>query len=768
VASPGAAEPTPAPSGGPGARGRWGGARAALAEPLRLVALAVLTGAGGGLGAVAFRLMIRYCRDLFVELLVARAWPLPAGERHWLLAVCPALGLLLVGLITRRFAPEVRGHGIPQILEALTLRRGRIRPRVGLFGILAPAITLGSLGSAGREGPIALIGAAFGSSLGQLLRRSDESTSLLLACGAAAGVGATFNAPLGGSLFALEVVLGSFALGALVPVCLASITGVVVFDAIWGNALALPAPAYHLGYALALPLMLPLGALAGVLGLAFTRGLAATDRAMERWRAGWACKAVAGGLAVGVLGLWLPQVWGAGYGAVGTAVLGRDGMALLVALLVGKYAATLLTLGSGGSGGFFGPALYLGAMLGGLYGAVAHGLIPGAGSPGLYAVVGLGAVFSASAQAPLTAIMIVLETTGDWSLVVGVAAACALSYLVHSALAADSMDMVRLSRNGIRVIGGAEVRPLQRSSLGSALRPLGIRLWVDQGVAEAREVMAAAGETELPVFRRDGAFFGTVGRLQLVEAIEAGGAQRPVDEFCRTGLPLLPPEASLGQAMRRFGTLSADLLAVGSSPAAVLGTVSRADVLRVYYDRTVLTLETERKVEMLRERDPAAEPGTFREVALPESWAGGGRALSRLHLPPGAVVVSVRRGAQTLVAGGGTALTAGDRVLLYAADGDVLDRAEDRLVTRAPRRRGLLGDLCLPLDWDAAGRPLAGLQLPPGAVLAAVRRGDRLLIPRGDTELCPGDTVTLCADDAEALGRAREALLRAGTRPAGR
>jgi CIC family chloride channel protein len=203
-------------AGGAPRRGPRGGA-ALWAEPAALVGPAVLTDTAGGLGAIAFRLMIRACRYGFAVLLVQRGLAWAGPLRRWTPALSPALGLLLVGAITQYLAREVKGHGVPQILEALALRGGRIRPRVGLLGILAPAITIGAGGSVGREGPIALIGAAFGSTIGQLLGLGDAYLSLLLACGAAAGIAATFNAPIAGALFGLEVVPGSYAMGALVP-----------------------------------------------------------------------------------------------------------------------------------------------------------------------------------------------------------------------------------------------------------------------------------------------------------------------------------------------------------------------------------------------------------------------------------------------------------------------------------------------------------------------------------------------------------------------
>ena len=737
---------------------------APLGEPFLLVVLAVLTGVVGGLGAVAFRYMIRYCQYFFVTLLIDRGLAVAGPLRAELHAVTPALGLLLVGVISHHFAREVKGHGVPQVLASLALRRGRIRPRVGLFGILAPAITIGAQGSVGREGPIALIGAAFGSSVGQLLRLSDQYTSLLVACGAAAGIGATFNAPIAGGLFGLEVILGSYAMGALVPVFASAVTGVVVFGAVLGDHLAMPTPAYAFGHPAGVAAMLVLGLLGGGVALAYTRGLYLMEDLFDGWRTAWPWKAVSGGLAVGLIGLLLPQVLGVGYDSMQAVVVGKYGLVLLVALLVGKYVATLLTIGAGGSGGVFAPSLYLGAVLGGAFGAVFHAILPGfAASPALYAVAGMGVVFAGAAQAPLTAMVIILEMTGDYHLTGGVVAACALSYLVYGSLARDSMYTVRLSRDGVRILRGAEVRPLQTVPITAAMEPLRVSLQVEDTVETARQVLAREAARALPVFRADGMLHGILDDLQLLQAIGAGEPDRPVGEICRTGVPVLAPSLTLDDAMRHFGSLATDLLPVGADALHILGTVSRTGVLRAYYNRTILTLETPGKIALLRDREPASEVGAFREVTLPAAWSPGGRPLGALDLLPGVVVVSIRRGAQTLIPFGESQLRAGDRVLLHTAEAPILDDAEARLLSAAPRRRGLFDYLRLPQDWAPAGQPLSALHLPVGAVVVSVQRGEGgVIVPRGETLLRAGDAVTICAEDAQALARARGVLLAAG------
>lgn len=727
--------------------------------------LAVSIGAVGGVGAVVFRLMIRYCRYFFVDILNHRALAFTGPLHPWTAALTPAVGLLLVGVISHYLASEVKGHGVPQILESLALRGGKIRPRVGLFGILAPAITIGAEGSVGREGPIALIGAAFGSSVGQWLRMSDTYTSLLVACGAAAGIGATFNAPIAGGLFGLEVVLGSWAMGALVPVFIASITGVLVFGAIMGNNLVMPTPPYAFAHSGAVALMLVLGTLGGLTALAYTRGLYFMEDLFDQWQVPWGWATAAGGLAIGALGLLLPQVLGVGYQAMGTAVLGKYGLLLLVGLLCAKYTATLLTIGAGGSGGVFAPSLYLGTMLGGAFGAAVHTLAPGlVPDPALYAVAGMGVVFAGAAQAPLTSIVIILEMTGDYHLTVGVAAACVISYLLYGSLARDSMYSVKLSRRGIRILRGAEVRPLQRVPVTAAMRTDDERLLDSDSISRAREAMTRSSARALPVFRADGRLLGIIDDLQLLRAVDADQGGSPVGAVCRTGVSVVPSTLSLDDAMRRFGILSTDLLPVGDDAAHVIGTVSRDDVLRAYHQRTLLTLETRQKVALLQDPEERSQPGTFHEVALPEDWNGGGRSVAELDLPAGVVLVSVHRGAGVVAARGDTALRGDDRLLLYAADDAAIRAAEERILAGAMRQSSVFSEVVLPDDWRSGGCAVAALGLPGGALLVAARRDGGLVVPRGDTVLRAGDVLTLCGEDARVLAEARRLLLKEAAR----
>lgn len=649
--------------------------KAPLGEPLMLVGLSLAVGFVGGLGAILFRLMISWVQGFFRIFFGAHASGLIG---HWSPMVTPAIGLLAVSMITRYAAREVKGHGVPQILESIALRGGRIRPRVGIFGILAPAITIGSGGSVGREGPIALIGAAFGSSLGQVMRLSEKYVSLLVACGAAAGIGATFNAPIAGGLFGLEVVLGSYAMGALVPVFLASVVGTSVFTLIMGNKASLPTPPVYFQHPTGILLMMVLGLLAGALGLAYTRGLNFAEDLFDGWRVPFWVPAVVGGLGVGILGVLWPEVRGVGYGTMHVAAAGQLAAGMFLILLVAKFVATLGTVGAGGSGGVFAPSLYLGLMLSGAFGSLVHQLFPASTSPAaVYGIAGMGAVFAAAAQAPLTAMVIILEMTGDYHLTMGVIAACAISYLFYGSLARDSMYTVKLARRGIQILRGSEVRPLQRVQISEALVPLPARLHLDDTVEEAYRLMTDREVSTLLVFDDDEQLVGVVDERTVFQAIGARQHLEPVSTILSEHVRTISADSTLDDAMRRFGIYQVDMLPVRAARGnEIVGVVTRQAVLRTYYTQTVLSLETSAKIELLSSTAP--EDGGFREVMVEPGSAWDGHSVKELAptLPKELVLVSLRRLEKVIVPHGDTLVQAHDRLLFYGAPVQALDLVE--------------------------------------------------------------------------------------------
>jgi len=635
-----------------------------------LVVLSLLTGVIGGLGAIVFRWLIGVVQSFI-------AWVVPShtvSPSHLLIALAPAAGLVAVNLISHYLAREVKGHGVPQILEALALRGGRIRPRVGFFGILAPALTIGAGGSVGREGPIALIGAAFGSILGQVLRLSERDISLLLACGAAAGIGATFNAPIAGGFFGLEVILGTYAMGAMVPVFIASVTGVSVFNAFMGSQAVLVTPPYHVVNHFAVLFMIGLGIVMAFIAWVYTTGLTFSEDLFGRMKIQFWQKGLLGGLLVGIIGLALPQVLGVGYPVMHAALLGNIGLGLLAVLFVAKLVATLLTIGAGGSGGVFAPSLFIGGMAGGAFGSILYAISPSlAPHPAIYAVAGMAAMFAAAAQAPFVAITILLEITGDYRLTAPVMAAAAISYGLYRFLSPYSMYTVRLSRRGIVILRGQDVRPTDQVTVRAQVdRMARQRIPADMPIGEAYEMLSAF---ERPFALATDARGKVIGLLTLVELVHAMNAPNAQAKVLREILQPMPrpidADASLDDALRQLGQYDVDALPVRDGDE-VIGVISRGAVLRGYRSATLRTLSISRQIQQLTE--DAADPGQFFDVYLGPNAPVLGQAIVDLHLPQSALVVAIRRQGKAVIPHGGTVLEQGDRVVVFAAaSGDVAD-----------------------------------------------------------------------------------------------
>ncbi len=312
------------------------------------------------------------------------------------IVLVPALGGLAAGMAIQFLAPEARGHGVSEVMEAIALEGGVIRGRVALVKTLASAFTLGSGGAVGREGPIVQIGAAIASKIGQIFGANSRQLTTLAGCGAAAGIAAIFNAPIAGAIFSLEVILGDFGLAAFAPIVLASVMGTVVAQSQLGNYPSFEAPAYKFeSLFIEVPLFVVLGILAGLLSVAFIRALEHSEDSFARLRAWEPLKTAIGGLLVGLIGLAVPHVMGGGYSVMTAALFDRLPWMLLCSLIVLKLVATCITVGSGGSGGTFAPALFLGVALGGAFGQLIQILLPAhTGSPGAYALVGMGAVLA--------------------------------------------------------------------------------------------------------------------------------------------------------------------------------------------------------------------------------------------------------------------------------------------------------------------------------------------------------------------------------------
>ncbi|MGD8262921.1 MAG: chloride channel protein [Desulfobacterales bacterium] len=426
-----------------------------------MAVLAVVVGLAGGFGAVGFRYLINFFQSLAYgssKELLGVVSALPWYHKVWI----PALGGMVVGPVVYFLAREAKGHGVPEVMEAVALRGGIIRKRIVIVKTLASAISISTGGSVGREGPIVQIGSAIGSALGQFLRVSADRMRTLVGCGAAAGIAATFNAPVAGSMFALEVILGDFGLATFSPIVIASVVATAVSRAYLGDTPAFIVPTYELVSAWEFPMYLVLGVFCAVVGVTFTKTLYRIEDLFDEFKFPEYLKAIIGGLILGFGGLVFPQILGVGYGAIDLALMQQLAWWLLLVLIVIKILATSITIGSGGSGGIFAPSLFLGAMAGGFFGAVVQNLFPNVtASPGAYSIVGMGAVVSATTHGPLAAILILFEMTGSYKIILPLMLSCIVGTIASRQLLRDSIYTLKLTRRGIDIREGKEVNTLK-------------------------------------------------------------------------------------------------------------------------------------------------------------------------------------------------------------------------------------------------------------------------------------------------------------------
>ncbi len=458
-----------------------------------LLATALVVGAGSGLGAVAFRYLIYFFTWLATgHVQFGQQGRVPSTHLPWLglafFVVIPVIGGLIYGPLIYNWAREARGHGVPEVMIAVADEGGRIRPQVAAVKSVASAICIGVGGSVGREGPIVQIGSALASSLGQWVKMPESRLRILVACGAAGGIAATFNAPITGVFFGVEIILREFSIEAIFTVMLSAMIANLVSRQFLGSApflSGLPSgiALHHLTSYL---LVAALAVVAALLGLAFAKILYATEDLCDKvWgnRPEWA-RPAAGGIALGLLLLALPQMYGVGYPVLYKAVGGSYALWFLIVLAAGKIIACSLTIGIGGSGGVFAPSLFIGATSGMAFGEIAGHLIgPAAGQPALYAVVAMGAVFASAARAPLTSVASVLEMTGDYTLTLPVLLAVAIATATSRALSYGTIYTTKLLRRGIDIDRTPSADPFEDLTAADAMRPFPVPLPAGTGAS---------------------------------------------------------------------------------------------------------------------------------------------------------------------------------------------------------------------------------------------------------------------------------------------
>jgi CIC family chloride channel protein len=649
-------------------------------ERLYMVLVAIGIGVLGGLCAVGFRLLIVAVNRI--------AWQQgPVGLEHlaglppwWKIAV-PAAGGLVVGLIVYFFAREAKGHGVPEVMEAVALRGGRIRPRVVIAKMFASGICIGSGGSVGREGPIVQIGSALGSAIGQWLKVDHRRLRTLVGCGAAAGIAATFNAPVAGALFALEIILGDFGVAQFSPIVISSVAATVISRHFLGDFPAFEVPAYSLVHWTELFAYAGLGILAGLVALAFIRSLYAAEDSFDRLKLPLPVKAMVGGALIGVIGIGLPHVFGVGYEAITEALYGRLAWGFLLLLVVMKILAVSLTIGSGGSGGVFAPSLFIGAMLGGAVGTVVHSIWPtSAAGAGAYALVGMGAVVAAGTHAPITAILIIFEMTGDYKIILPLMISCIIATLLATRLQRASIYTMKLLRRGVDVQRGQAVNVLQHVQVREVMRSEPVTVAGDDHLLSLISKLIDHPGSTLFVTGEAGELEGVITVDSIRPMLRDPGALEALiiaeDVMTEAEFPTVAPHDSLADVMRLLGGYRGEVPVLENGRLA--GVIWPEDVIGRYHTELfkrdmagsmASAVDQDSKVESL----PAAHDTVVAEIPAPGPFVG--RTIRELNIRQdfGASVLMIKR-----------TTASGEEVLDTAPDPDDAFEYGDVMLVLAP------------------------------------------------------------------------------------
>jgi len=632
----------------------------------------------------------------------------PGGRR--LVLVLVPLGIVAAWWIARRFAPEVAGDGVPEATAALAVRGGYLATKTIPLKILVTALTLGVGGSAGREGPIVQVGSTIGSSIARRFRLGEDQIRSLVAAGAGAAIGASFNAPIAGMLFALEVILRSFSVRHLSAVVVASVVAAVTSERLVGEELSIQAVPYDLQVPGELLLYAGLALVIVAAAVLFLRLIEWSEGLAERLERTPILRPLAMGLAVAGLGLLEPRVLGTGQGFVTDLLVNQQRFDVagtsqilwwtILAIALAKIAATSFTLASGGSGGAFMPSLFIGAALGTAFAQVAQPFWDASLlQPGAFAVVGMAAMFAAVARAPLTAMLIVFEVTGarEYSLVLPLMLAATVATFLAERFHRESVYTLPLVRRGIRLVQTSEVDLLDTVLVQDVMTQSKAVARPDWSLAKAQAEMDHHRYHGLPVVDDQDRL---VGIITVTDILRAGG---PLEDLTVSQAMTRKPvtvvaSTPVSHALERMAVLGVGRLPVVDEhdPVRLIGMFRREDAVRAYHHALGATTDHHLARERLRRR---TEPGSlYYDFRIPPGSVADGKSIKEVAWPEGSTLVSVRRGRDVLVPTGNTVLRAGDVVTAFG--------------TRSSRER-MIERLNAAADEPTAELPIAETDEPP-------------------------------------------------------
>lgn len=623
------------------------------------LAISALVGVGVGLGAAALIFLIDWLEEFFLPFAIDQGHP-------WIFLTVPT-GFLFAWFLARRFAPEIAGDGVPEATAALEVHGGRMRSRVIPLKILATAATIGTGGSAGREGPIVQIGAAVGSVISRRFNLGEDQVRSLVAAGAGAGIGAAFNAPIAGMLFALEVILSSFAARHMSAIVIASVTAAVTTRTIVGEELELQTDVYRLQTFNELFLYAGLALVVVAVGVLFLGLVGRLDSYLRpRARALGFVRPLIAGLLVAGLIFFEPGLFGTGQSVINELIGGgASSMAWwgLMILALGKVVATSVTTTSGASGGAFMPSLFIGAAVGTGFALLVSDVWPTPVESGAFAVVGMAAMFAVVGRAPLTAILMVFEVTGarDYQLILPLMLTATLGTFLAERFHPDSIYSMMLRHMGIKVRKTGEVDLLDTVQVGSVMATKPAVCSTTDAVSDVEQRLHRTRSHGLPVMDNG----NLVGIITLSDIARADSGDVTVKSVMTHRPATVVPSTPVSTALERMAVLGVGRLPVvgEEDPAHLVGVFRREDAVRAYHEALTANTDAElHRARLAQRTDPGAG---YYEFRIPPGSMADGRAIREVAWPEGSTLVSIRRDRQVEVPTGDTVLHRGDVVTAF-------------------------------------------------------------------------------------------------------
>lgn len=559
-----------------------------MTEHTFMIILAIIIGILGGFGGIGIRWLIKFISDLsypgpgnILENILATRW-------YWILII-PVIGGLIVGPIIYFLAPEAKGHGVPEVMQAILLKGGNIRPRVAFIKAIASAISIGTGGSVGREGPIVQIGSSLGSTVGQFFHVPSKRLKTLVGCGAAAGIAAAFNAPIAGALFAVEIILMDFAVAQFSPIVISSVMATVISHTFEGNLIAFLVPKYQLASPYEIIFYFFLGAISGFVSYAFIKLLYFSEDVFDnRIHIPEYIKPAIGGLILGLVALLYPEIMGVGYETINLALRGEMLWYIALILVFTKIFATSVTLGSGGSGGVFAPSLFMGAMLGYFFGSFVHQTFPLiTATPNAYALVAMGGLVAGTTRAPITAIIIVFELTNDYRIILPLMITCIISMIISSRLSRESIYTLKLLLRNINLKEGTETNVMESIFVKDVYTHDFKSIFVTDNFNQVINKIIKGKGPEFPVVDQDNNIRGMVSINDLKEYLYDRETLQNVliaGDIANTNFKMVNTEDNCKAALDYMSKFDCEGLPVFAkdSPGIVIGMLWRKDIQDAY------------------------------------------------------------------------------------------------------------------------------------------------------------------------------------------